>query len=123
MISYKLWEYFIFIMRFVSLIEVVILFAFQNLSVIEESRAIEIILLLVWLIDILINFLAQVEHCDTEKTVYLRDTAKIYLRFKFWVDIISIQNYVFRVAVGFSPFLTGEIIHHIVHDKEYLDQD
>ena len=63
------------------------------------------------------------EHDDVEKTIYLKDTAKFYLKRKFWIDIISIQNYVFRVYVGSTPYITGEIIHGLIHNKNYFTQD
>ena len=58
MISYKIWEYFIFIMRFASLIEVFSMFGSKNVSTLVESRSTEIIFLIVWILDIVVNFLA-----------------------------------------------------------------
>ena len=77
----------------------------------ENFKKIKLTFFVFHIVDLLFNFVCQHEINEIDKSIFLVDTLKFYLKKNFWLDLFSLLNFVFLTFYPFKDYLLTEIVY------------
>ena len=88
----------------------------------ESFRKHKLIFLVFHLVDILFNLVSQHEINATDKSIFLIDTLKFYLKKNFWLDVFSLLNFVILIFYPEKDYLLTEIVYKAMTKAHEMDE-
>ena len=123
-----MWEYFMFLVHVENILELIIMYGSKdiiNVGILTNNdsfRQSKMTFLIFHLVDILFNLVSQHEINATDKTIFLIDTLKFYLKKNFWLDVLSLLNFMFLIFYPEKDYLLTEIIFKAMTKAHEIDE-